>query len=71
MKITVKKAKELGKKYNIDYVKTPFKEFVVGLKTEMEHLDILSGNYEVLTKIVMAHLRENPRYYFLLDKAGL
>jgi hypothetical protein len=64
-------AKKLGKKFGVNYTKTPFREFVIGLKTELEHIDILAGNYEVLTKIVMAHLRENPRYYYFLEKAGL
>jgi hypothetical protein len=71
MKITTAIAKKLGKKFNINYTKTPFKEFVLGLKTELEHIDILGGNYDLLTMIVMAHLRENPRYYFFLEKAGL
>lgn len=71
MKITLKKAKELGKIHNINYKLTPFKEFVYGLKTEMEHLDILKEDYNMLTKIVKAHLKENNRYYFFLIKAGL
>ena len=71
MKITLKKAKELGKLHKIDYKLTPFSEFVYGLKTEMEHLDILKEDYNMLTKIVKAHLKENNRYYFFLKKAGL
>lgn len=71
MKITLKKAKELGKIHKIDYKLTPFNEFLSGLKTEMEHLDIIKEDYDMLTKIVKAHLKENSRYYYFLQKAGL
>lgn len=71
MNVSMSKAKELGKKFKVDYTKTPFKEFYFGLKTELEHSDILNDNFDTLTKIVLAHLKEHPRYYFYLKKAGL
>ena len=71
MKVSVKKARELGEQFKIDYSITPFSEFYFGLKTELEHSDILNKDYVKLTKIVIAHLKENPRYYFYLKKVGL
>jgi hypothetical protein len=71
MEITKKKAQSLGKYFKIDYSKTPFMEFYNGLLIESEHADILKGNYHTLTRIVMAHLDEHPRYYYYLKKAGL
>lgn len=71
MKVSIQKARELGKKFKVDYKKTPFTEFHFGLKTEVEHSDILNDNFDILTKIVLAHLKEHPRYYFYLKKAGL
>jgi hypothetical protein len=71
MKISIKRARELGKTHKIDYNITPFSEFFYGLQVETEHSDILAGDYDILTRIVKAHLRENPRYYLLLKKAGL
>ena len=71
MKITLKKARELGKTHKIDYTITPFSEYFYGLEVETEHSDILGKNYNTLAKIVKAHLNENPRYYLLLKKAGL
>ena len=71
MKITQVKARELSRYFRIDHKKTPFREFWIGLNIEMEHSDIIKNNKHTLARIVMAHLRENPRYYYFLLKAGL
>lgn len=43
------------------------KELRRGIKHEMEH----TGNRCVAMRIAMDHLVENPRYYQILDRAGL
>jgi 3-methyladenine DNA glycosylase AlkC len=40
----------------------------LGLKIEKEHDDITKGDPEMIMKIIMAHLKENPRYYTELAK---
>jgi dolichyl-phosphate-mannose--protein O-mannosyl transferase len=71
MKVTQVKARALGKYFKIDYKKTPFREWWIGLNIEMEHSNIVNGNFHTLARIAMAHIEENPRYYYFLQKAGL
>jgi len=42
-----------------------------GMKVEQEHRDITKGNKKMTRKIVNAHLKEDPKYYTKLEKAGL
>ena len=44
-------------------------EFAEGLKEEMEHADITGGDRILTGKIVVAHLKENPQYYTILEEA--
>jgi hypothetical protein len=44
------------------------KQFVKGLNTEIEHIDITGGDLILTAKIVLSHLRELPDYYNRLDK---
>lgn len=71
MIISKKKAMTLAKKFKVDLAKTPFDEFHYGLCVEYEHKDVIGDNKYVLTRIVLAHLKETPRYYYYLKKAGL
>lgn len=71
MKVTQVKAKQLGKYFKVDYRLTPFREFWIGLNIEMEHQNVIKHNFHTLARIVLAHLEENPRYYYFLQKAGL
>ena len=71
MKITQAKAKELSRYFNVDHKKIPFREFWIGLNVETEHSDVVKNNKHTLARITLAHLKENPRYYFFLKKAGL
>lgn len=52
-----------------------FEQFRKGLQVEMEHaegpLDVVHGDLEVLAKIVLAHLVEDPHYYSKLAKVKL
>ena len=38
-------------------------EFKMGMKEELEHTDVVGDNKEDLKKIVLAHLKEDPKYY--------
>jgi hypothetical protein len=52
-----------GDPQGIDFV-----EFRRGYKVEMEHKDVTGGDPVKTAKIVLAHLKENDRYYSLLEK---
>jgi hypothetical protein len=74
-KITKKVAKQLGEKYNIDFKVVPFNEYLIGLNNELEHgtkfgkmTNISNDNLDITAKIVLAHLLEDPRYYYYLEK---
>ncbi len=45
------------------------KEYKMGMEMEgEEHKDIAHGSVDVIHKIVMAHLKENPKYYTMLKE---
>jgi len=44
-------------------------EFKMGMKEELEHNDITGGDKEATKKIVLAHLKEDPKYYSKLTVA--
>jgi len=44
-------------------------EFKMGMKEELEHKDTVEGDKETIKKIVLDHLKENPRYYTKLKEA--
>lgn len=73
MKVTIKQAKELAKKFNINLKVVPLKYWQIGLNTELEHgtklpLSNITNNDLILTaKIVIAHLSEYPDYYQRLE----
>lgn len=65
-------AKSLGDDMSVNWEKIDFKEFRLGLNTETEHdddgpLDVVKTAKD-LAKIVLAHLRENPKYYTKLKR---
>lgn len=62
-----KKAKHLGDKLKVDWSKVSLSQFKMGLAVEKEHddgskLDVVGGELD-LAKIVLAHLKEDPKYY--------
>jgi hypothetical protein len=59
----------LAKQHRIDLTKYDMDQINKGMKVEMEHKNVTSGNKGDTLKIVIAHLDENPRYYDNLDKA--
>lgn len=46
-----------------------FEEFSMGLKEEFEHEDVTGGDLGLTGKIVMAHLKEDAKYYSKLKAA--
>lgn len=75
MKITQTEGKKLGKYYNINFDIVPLNEWIEGLNIELEHgtkygnlTNITNNNLKITGKIVIAHLLENPRYYYFLKK---
>jgi len=44
------------------------KQKQMGMNVEKEHEDITHGDPKLIEKIVMVHLKENPRYYSELKK---
>jgi len=76
VKIFTKKAAiAYARKFNIDLSVVPIEEFHKGLNIEREHTGIVSkdtnvtgSNPDNVVKIALAHLIEDPRYYFFLAK---
>mgnify|MGYP001028097697 CR=1 FL=1 len=75
MKITRKQAERLGRKFKIDFSVVPQDEWEHALNVELEHGSMLSALTNVTgnslsqtAKIAIAHLLEDPRYYYHLKK---
>ncbi len=73
MKITQAAARKLALKYKIDLSVVPIDEFTFGLNVELEHGKMLSkltnitnNSKDATCKIAIAHLLEDPRYYYYL-----
>jgi hypothetical protein len=70
MKITKTLAKKLAKEYNLNLDIVPLEEWIDGLKIELEHgkkvsklTNITNDDIYMTSKIALAHLIEDPRYY--------
>ncbi len=70
MKITKTLAKKLAKEFNLNLDVVPFEEWIDGLKIELEHgkkvsklTNITNDDIYMTSKIALAHLIEDPRYY--------
>lgn len=68
MKITKQQAKKIGDKYKINFDIVPLDEFYNGLNIELEHKNITKNDIKMTVKIALAHLEEDPRYYYYLEK---
>lgn len=60
--------KQIGDKLGVDWKEVDLDEFANGMFVEEEHRDITHGDPEMTAKIVLAHLKEDPRYYTKLEK---
>jgi hypothetical protein len=70
MKITKNIAKKLAKEYNLNLDIVPLEEWIDGLNIELEHgkkvsklTNITHDDIYMTSKIALAHLIEDPRYY--------
>jgi hypothetical protein len=70
MKITKTLAKKLAKEFNLNLDIVPLEEWIDGLKIELEHgkkvsklTNITNDDIYLTSKIALAHLIEDPRYY--------
>lgn len=75
LKITKEQAAKLGKQFKINFKVIPFNEWVFGLNVELEHgsrfgkmTDVTKNKLGATAMIAMAHLIEDPRYYYYLKK---
>lgn len=63
--------KQIGDKLGVNWKETDLNEFCDGMQHEEEHKDVTGGSAEKTAKIVLAHLKEDPKYYSKLEQAGL
>lgn len=68
--ITLAQAKTLAKMFNINFKRTPLYEWHFGLNVELEHgtkygslTNVTNNDLVTTARIVIAHLKESPRYY--------
>lgn len=53
---------------DVDLQGVDMSEFTMGMNVEREHDDVTNGNWKIIAKIALAHLRELPDYYTRLKK---
>lgn len=71
---TLEQARQIGQSLGIDWSTPPFsvKQYRVGLEVELEHgsrnpqTDVTHDDALLTGKIALAHLNENPEYYYQL-----
>lgn len=68
MKISKLDAKKLFIKYNLNKDVISLEDWYTGLNVECEHHDVTHGNKDIISKIVIAHISEDPQYYKYLIK---
>ncbi len=74
MEFTKEQAKEIGDKIGIDWNKTNFEEFAMGVNVELEHgtensqTNVTNDDPIMTGKIALAHLNELDDYYTRLKK---
>lgn len=66
--IDKKEALRLAKKYKINLDVVHLDQWIYGLNAELEHIDITHNDKNITSKIVIAHLKEDPYYYYRLSK---
>ena len=68
MIIKTNEALKLAQKYKINLDVVHLEQWEYGLNVELEHNDITHNNKDITSKIVIAHLKEDPFYYYRLQK---
>lgn len=61
--------KKVGDELGVDWKEVDLDEFCDGMFEEEEHKDITHGDPKKTAKIVLAHLKEDPKYYSKLAAA--
>jgi hypothetical protein len=70
---TLHQAKDLGEKVGIDFAEVDLEQFRMGLGIELEHgsrdpqTNVTNDDPIMTAKIVWAHLKELPDYYYRLE----
>lgn len=74
-KITLKKAREVAKRFKINLKVVPIDVWRYGLEVELEHgtklgkiTNVTNNNLDLTAQIAIAHLIEGPDYYQRLMK---
>lgn len=73
-RITLKKAKEMAKVFNVDLKVVDIHDLRDGIQVEMEHglvdprTNVSYDDLYITTQIALAHLEEYPDYYQRLEK---
>lgn len=76
-RFTTAEAKRIGDRLKVDWTKIPLAEFKAGLTVELEHgthdpqTNVTNNDLEKTAKIALAHLKEDPKYYSRLRRAGV
>lgn len=60
---------EIGEALRVNWDIVDPEEFCMGMHEELEHKDITRGDPIMTGKIVLAHLKERPDYYSVLEEA--
>ncbi len=73
--LTLQHAKQIGDTIGLDWDEIDLGEFIQGIKEEMEHgsmygevTQVHADDYVISAKIAVAHLKEVPNYYTLLEE---
>jgi len=66
--IDKKEALKLAKKFKINLDVVDLDQWNYGLNVELEHSNITHNDANITSKIVIAHLEEDPYYYYRLIK---
>jgi len=59
---------ELGRDLGVNFDKISLEQWMEGLKVEHEHTDAVGDDHHMIGKIAHAHLKEDPKYYKLLEE---
>lgn len=77
-KISKKLARRVGKELGVDWQEISFDEFYKGMNVELEHgsapgddTNVTGDDPEITSKIVLAHLKEDEKYYSKLSRLAL
>ncbi len=73
--LTLQRAKQIGDQIGVDWDEIDLGEFIQGIKEEMEHgsmygsvTKVHEDDYVTSGRIAVAHLKEVPNYYTLLEE---